>query len=39
MIAKKVGADGCHLGQNDMDIEDAKKLLKEKLLGSPVIIQ
>tara|TARA_B100001939_G_scaffold336094_1_gene338872 strand:- start:59 stop:670 length:612 start_codon:yes stop_codon:yes gene_type:complete len=33
LIAKKVGADGCHLGQNDMDIEDAKKLLKRKIIG------
>ena len=33
LIAKKVGADGCHLGQNDMDIEDARKLLKRKIIG------
>ena len=32
-LAKKINADGCHLGQNDMDINDAKKLLKNKILG------
>ena len=33
LIAKKVGADGCHLGQNDMNIKDAKKILKKKIIG------
>ncbi len=32
-LALKVNADGCHLGQNDMDIENAKKILKNKLIG------
>ena len=29
-LARKVKADGCHLGQNDMDITEAKKILKKK---------
>ena len=29
-LAKKVGADGCHLGQNDMVIQGARKILKKK---------
>ena len=32
-LAKKIDADGCHLGQNDMDINDAKKILKNKIIG------
>ncbi len=32
-IANKVNADGCHLGQNDGSIIDAKKLLKNKIIG------
>ena len=27
-LATKVHADGCHLGQHDMDISEAKKILK-----------
>ena len=33
LLAKKVGADGCHLGQKDMNIKDARKLLKNKIIG------
>ena len=33
ILAKKVNADGCHLGQKDMCINDAKKLLKKKVIG------
>jgi len=33
LIAKKVGADGCHLGQNDMDINEARKIIKNKIIG------
>jgi len=33
IIAKKVGADGCHIGQKDMDIKKARKILKNKILG------
>ena len=32
-LATKVNADGCHLGQNDMDISQAKKILKNKIIG------
>jgi thiamine-phosphate pyrophosphorylase len=32
-LAKRIDADGCHLGQNDMDINDAKKILKNKIIG------
>ena len=32
-IAKKVNADGCHLGQFDPSIIDAKKILKKKIIG------
>ena len=32
-LATKVNADGCHLGQNDMDITKAKKILKNKIIG------
>ena len=32
-LATKVNADGCHLGQNDMDITNAKKILKNKIIG------
>ena len=33
LIAKKVGADGCHLGQSDMSIKNARKILKNKIIG------
>ena len=32
-LAKKIGADGCHLGQNDMVIQGARKILKKKIIG------
>ncbi len=32
-IALKVKADGCHLGQKDMNIIEAKKILKNKIIG------
>ncbi len=32
-LALKVNADGCHLGQDDMNILMARKLLKNKLIG------
>ena len=32
-LAHQVSADGCHLGQNDMEINDARKLLKKKIIG------
>ena len=32
-LAKKVDADGCHLGQKDMNILKARKILKNKIIG------
>ena len=32
-LAKKINADGCHLGQNDMDIIKARKIIKNKIIG------
>jgi len=32
-LAKQANADGCHLGQNDMSIIDARKILKKKIIG------
>ena len=33
ILALKVNADGCHLGQKDMSIIKAKKILKNKIIG------
>ncbi|MDC3151667.1 thiamine phosphate synthase [Candidatus Pelagibacter sp.] len=33
ILAKKIGADGCHLGQNDMNIKRARKIFKNKIIG------
>ena len=33
LIAKKVGADGCHLGQSDISINEARKIIKNKIIG------
>ena len=33
ILALKVNADGCHLGQKDMSIPKAKKILKNKIIG------
>ncbi len=32
-IASEVNADGCHIGQSDKDINDVKKILKNKIIG------
>ena len=32
-LAKKLGADGCHLGQKDMNIFKARKLIGNKIIG------
>ena len=32
-IAKKLNADGCHLGQKDMDIIKARELIGDKIIG------
>ncbi len=32
-LAKKIGADGCHLGQKDTNIIKARKILGKKIIG------
>ena len=32
-LSKKLGADGCHLGQNDMKIAEARELIGNKIIG------
>jgi thiamine-phosphate pyrophosphorylase len=32
-LAKKLNSDGCHLGQKDMKISEARKYLKNKIIG------
>ena len=32
-LAKKLNADGCHLGQKDTDIITARKILEKKIIG------
>tara|TARA_B100001027_G_scaffold126078_1_gene87057 strand:+ start:1398 stop:2012 length:615 start_codon:yes stop_codon:yes gene_type:complete len=32
-LAKKLNADGCHLGQNDMPLNEAQKLIGKKIIG------
>ena len=33
ILAKQLNADGCHLGQKDMNIRKARKILKGKIIG------
>ena len=33
VLAKKLNADGCHLGQKDMSLIEARKILKKKIIG------
>jgi len=33
LLVKKLNADGCHLGQKDMDLVKARKILKNKIIG------
>ena len=33
IIAKKIGADGCHIGQSDGSIQSARNILKNKIVG------
>ena len=33
ILAKRLGADGCHLGQKDMDIKKAKKIIGKQIIG------
>ncbi len=32
-LAKKINADGCHLGQKDIDISTAREILGKKIIG------
>ena len=32
-LSKKLNADGCHLGQKDMNIHEARKLIGKKIIG------
>ena len=32
-FARELNADGCHLGQNDMDLINARKIIKKKIIG------
>ena len=32
-LAKKLNADGCHLGQNDMPLKDARKIIGKRIIG------
>ena len=34
LAAYKIGADGCHIGQNDGTIKNARKILKNKIIGA-----
>ena len=33
LLTKKIGADGCHLGQKDMKTLKSKKILRKKIVG------
>ena len=33
LLSKKINADGCHLGQKDMNFYDAKKIVGRKIIG------
>ena len=33
LLAKKINSDGCHLGQKDMKISEARKIIKKKIIG------
>ncbi|WP_440919291.1 thiamine phosphate synthase [Candidatus Pelagibacter sp.] len=33
ILAKKLNADGCHLGQRDMNIKEAKQIIGNKIIG------
>ena len=33
ILAKRLGADGCHLGQKDMNIKEARKIIGKKIIG------
>tara|TARA_B100001094_G_scaffold306531_1_gene337382 strand:- start:296 stop:910 length:615 start_codon:yes stop_codon:yes gene_type:complete len=33
LLSKKLDTDGCHLGQKDMKISEARKIIKKKIIG------
>ncbi|MDC0364694.1 thiamine phosphate synthase [Candidatus Pelagibacter sp.] len=33
ILSKKLNADGCHLGQKDMDIKNAREIIGNKIIG------
>jgi thiamine-phosphate pyrophosphorylase len=33
LLSKKLNADGCHLGQQDMSIKNARKIIGKKIIG------
>jgi thiamine-phosphate pyrophosphorylase len=33
ILSEKLNADGCHLGQKDMDIKNARKIMGNKIIG------
>ena len=33
ILSKKLNADGCHLGQNDMSLSEARKIIGNKIIG------
>ena len=33
LLSKKINADGCHLGQKDMGIKNARKIIGNKIIG------
>ena len=33
ILAKRLDADGCHLGQKDMNIKEARKIITKKIIG------
>ena len=33
ILSKKLDSDGCHLGQKDMKILEARKIIKKKIIG------
>ena len=33
LLSKKLNTDGCHLGQNDININEAKKIIGNKIIG------
>ena len=33
LLSKKLNADGCHLGQKDMNIIEARKIIRKKIIG------